>query len=347
MQHIEDNLSKDSFSGEITRVSSRNRCDGIEIIAYFSGGKRIAREVIDEDGRSLVMAGNVPDGPVIEYYWTGLRKGIYTYANNRPHGLCKIFYPGGQILWVEQYFNGGLLDGPSRTFYRNNTIWEECFYKKGKLHGDYRSYHRNGNPDTIAHYKEGKLDGEYKSFFENGVQREHSIFKEGKRDGICTTYHETGEPQGIDIYRDGRIIHRRRFYEPAMPLDDRYEPILEVEEEKIKEAEAHTSKGMEYSSIGCYKLAVQEFKKAISIIPGSIETYHMLASAYRHLGRYADYMETLNRILEINPDHSEARLNIAIAHIVTGNRKEALVEHRILQSLDKECAKGLKSILSM
>jgi len=332
-------------NNEVTRVCSEDKCNGIDIITYFSGGEKIARKVFDETGQLIVMAGCIPDGQVVEYYWTGALKNIFDYVNNRPHGENRTFYPGGR-LWVAQHFSNGLLHGPSRTLYRNKTLWEDCTYKEGKLHGNYCSYHENGNPDITAHYKDGKLEGEYKRFSMNGMLYEASVFKEGEKDGVCTTYYEeTGATDCIDTYQAGRVIVRAKFDQTGMFLYEKSEPIPEIEEEK--EAELHMDKGLELLGIGCFRQALREFRQAIAVKHDFIEAYIKLALAYRHLGRYCDYKDTLKRVLEIRPDHSEACFSMAIAHIVTGNRIDAMSEQLTLQGLDEKYAKELMSILTV
>jgi Tfp pilus assembly protein PilF len=177
---------------------------------------------------------------------------------------------------------------------------------------------------------------------------EASVFKEGEKDGVCTTYYEeTGATDCIDTYKAGRVIIRVKFDQTGMFLYEKSEPIPEIEEEREKEAELHLDKGIELLGIGCFKQAVREVQQAIAANHDFIEAYIKLALAYRHLGRYCDYRDTLKRVLEIRPDHSEACFSMAIAHIVTGNRTEAMVEQHILQGLDERYAKELMSILTL
>ena len=339
-------MAKKGMAGEVTRASSKNRCDGMEIITYFHAGNEIAREVLDETGKSLVLAGYIPDGMVAEYYCSGTLKRRYVYLNNKPHGLSREYYPGTRLVRAEQYFVNGLLEGPSHTFYRNGQLWEDCTFKSGKLHGFYRSYHDNGDPDIQAHYRDGQLDGEYRSYSRHGLPRETGFFREGKRDRLRTIYCETGEKKYVDTYRDGRIVLRQKFDNEGDLVAALSEPIEELEAERAREAERFVSEGIEFSNMGCYHRAIEAFRRAIDAKPDFVEAYFRLASAYSSQGLYREHADTLNRVLAFEPNHPRVCFRIAVSHIITGNRAEAILEHEILKGLNEEYAEGLSHLLS-
>jgi len=339
-------MAKKSIAGEVTRVSSKNRCDGMEIITYFYSGNEIGREVLDETGKSLVLAGCIPDGVVAEYYCNGTLKRQYVYLNNRPHGLSREYYPGTRLVRAEQYFVDGLLDGPSHTFYRNGQLWEDCTYKSGKLHGFYRSYHENGNPDIQARYQDGLLDGEYRNYSRYGLPREIGSFRQGKRDQICTNYYDTGGKKRVDTYRDGRVVLRQEFNKEGDLIQELGEPVPEIEAERTAEAEKFISEGIEFSNIGCFHRAIEAFRKAIDAKPDFVEAYFKLAAAYSSQGLYREHMDILNKVLELEPDHPGACFRVAVSHIITGNKAEAILEHEILKGVDEGYAEGLRHLLS-
>ncbi|HNQ46754.1 MAG TPA: hypothetical protein PK125_02460 [Syntrophorhabdus sp.] len=332
------------YTPEVTRVPTGYNCDGMKIITYFSDGKEIAKEILCDNGLQLVMTGTIPDGTVLEYYWVGTLHRVFTYANNRAHGRSHTFYPDGAI-WMEQEFIDGLLHGPMKTFYKGGTIQEECTYKSGRLHGELKRYYEDGTLDTLAYFNEGKLDGDYCTYFQNGMPREKSIFRDGIREGNSIKYYETGELQCIDLCLEGRVAHRKRFDERGRLISDQSEPVAEIEEEKSIEAKEHMNRGMDLATMGCHKQAAEEFQRAISADPFTYEAYLRLAVAYRRLGFYGDCIDTLGKLLEINPHHLEARFNLAIAHVVTGNRGEALAGYHVLRDIDEGYAHGLMTIL--
>jgi len=329
---------------EVTRVSSGRNCDGVEIITYFSGGREIAKEVLCDHGTQLVMTGRIPDGKVSEYYWAGTLHRVFTYVNNKAHGHSCAYYPDGPIC-TEQHFRKGLLDGPMRTFYKSGSIREECTYKKGRLHGEHKCYYENGVLEAVAYFNEGKPEGTYKTYYQNRMPRENSVFKDGKKHGLCTTYYETGELQRIDMCFEGRVIQRKRFNEEGTLLCEQSEPIVEIEEARMSETENHYNRGIDFAAMGCHKQAAEEFQKAISTDPLNYEAYLKLAITYRRLGFYMDCINTLNQLLDLNPYHLEARFSLAVAHIITGNRDEALAGYHVLRDIDERYAHGLMTIL--
>ncbi|OPY82055.1 MAG: MORN repeat variant [Syntrophorhabdus sp. PtaU1.Bin153] len=329
---------------EVTRVSSGFNCDGLKMVTYFAGGKEIAKEVLADGDLQLVMTGRIPDGKVLEYYWTGTLHRVFTYANNRAHGYGRTYYPEG-LIWMEQHFRKGLLDGPARTFYKSRSIREECTYKRGKLHGEHKSYYESGALDVTVFFNEDKQEGDYRAYFENGMPRESSTYNHGKKEGVSTTYYETGEVRCIDMCLAGRVIQRKRFDEEGRLLFEASEPIDEIEEERTNKSKDHLNRGTDFAAMGCHKQAAEEFEKAMTEDPLNYEAYLKSALTCRHLGFYGDCIDTLNRLLELSPYHLEARFNLAIAHIVTGNRAEALAEYHVLRDIDERYAHGLMNVL--
>ena len=331
-------------SPEVTRVPTGCNCDGMEIITYFSNGKEIAKEILCDNGLQLVMTGRIPDGKVLEYYWAGTLHRIFTYVNNKANGYSRTFYPDGAV-WMEQHFREGLLDGPMKTLYKSGSIQEECTYKSGRLHGELKRYYEDGALDTLTYYHKGNLDGDYRAYFQNGMPREKSTFRDGIREGSSITYYETGELQCIDVYLEGSVVQRKRFDEEGRLISDESEPVAEIEAEKTTKAEKHMNRGMDLAAMGCHKQAVEEFKKAISSDSFNYEAYLRLAVAYRRLGFYGDCINTLERLIEINPYHLEGRFNLAIAHIITGNRGKAVAGYHVLRDINEKYACGLMAIL--
>lgn len=246
---------------------------------------------------------------------------------------------------MEQHFNKGSLDGPMKTFYKSGSIQEECTYKSGRLHGELKRYYEDGALDTLAYFNEGELDGAYRAYFRNGMPREKSTFRDGIKEGSSITYYETGELLCLDVCLDGRVVQRKKFDENGIVLSEQSEPIAEIEEEKMKETEEHMNRGIDLAAMGCHKQAAEEFQKTISIDPLNYEAYLRLSVAYRHLGFYGDCIKTLERLLEVNPYHLEGRFNLAIAHIITGNRGEAMAGYHVLQDIDERYSHGLITVL--
>jgi tetratricopeptide (TPR) repeat protein len=224
--------------------------------------------------------------------------------------------------------------------------WEESIYRAGKLHGNYRSYHDNGNLNATAQYEDGELVGEYRSYSPYGMPQEISNYRQGKWEGVRTTYYETGEVHRVDTFRDGRAVFRQEFDDEGKLIREVDEPIPEIEEGRTREAEVFFNKGIGFSKTGCHYQAVQAFKKAIAIKSDFIEAYFKLAFTYRSLGLCEEYMDTLKKVLDAEPDHPGACFHLAIAHIITGNRTKALVEQEILKDLDEVYANGLMNILT-
>ncbi len=337
-------MDKD-FNIEVTKVLSRGSLEGIHTIIYYKGGREIARELYDKSGDLLNLVGSIPDGPVKEYYQTGYLKEIFHYSGNKPEGCARRFYYDGQI-WEDMNFKNGKLDGPCLMYYMSGVLWNESFYSAGKLEGVCKTFYENGELEILASYSNGQLDGEYKMFYNNGNLMEVSTFRNNVREGFFTRFYDSGEVELIDEYSKGEVIRRKRYAENGSLLSDNIKPVPEVEEEKRKTASGYFNEGIEYAGSDCYEKAIDAFRNVIKLMPECLEAYHRLSGVLKKLGAYPESIEVWNELLKIDSENSEARFQIGLAQVITGNRPEALQQYHILKTLNVNLADELKAVLN-
>ncbi|MCI0471731.1 MAG: tetratricopeptide repeat protein [Candidatus Aminicenantes bacterium] len=101
----------------------------------------------------------------------------------------------------------------------------------------------------------------------------------------------------------------------------------EAVKENPRDAAAYFYLGMSYREIQAFK-AIEAFKTAVSIDSGHAEAFCHLGATYNRLGMFKEAAQSLREALRINPDYTEALLQIGIAYI---SDKEYRASAKVLQ----------------
>ena len=68
-----------------------------------------------------------------------------TTSNNKDDNLYKIFYPSGELRYLQSYNEWGDLVGDWINYYKNGNIKQKGFYLNGQPHGMWKYYDESGN----------------------------------------------------------------------------------------------------------------------------------------------------------------------------------------------------------
>ena len=206
---VSPSINADFASAEITRKSISNPDGTIEYV-FYSEGKEISKQILDEDKNVVKAIGKIPDGAVKEYYENGKLKAKWNYKNGNLDGLCKIYFENGELMFKNNYKNGKR-DGITKTYYRGLRLRYKYEYKDGKLEGVVKKYYRNGKLAFEWNYKDDKREGTAKSYFKNGLLKAVWNYKSDQLDGTIRIYYKNGEMRYIDTYRNGQRINRKAY----------------------------------------------------------------------------------------------------------------------------------------
>ena len=99
-------------------------------------------------------------------------------------GLWKYYFPDGKSLLATENYKEGLLDGVSKTYYKNGKLAEEAHYKMGKLHGKHVRYADTGKTVEQLTYKDGVMDGPAVFYDEKGEIFARGNYEKGVKTGI-------------------------------------------------------------------------------------------------------------------------------------------------------------------
>ena len=89
-------------------------------------------------------------------------------------------------------------------------------------------------------------------------------------------------------------------------------------------AHAYYNRGLTFYAVGQKKLALDDFKKAISLLtacPFYAVAYNTLGVVYTELGQYDLAVENYGKAIQFNPDYADAYKNRAIVYFHTKNRE--------------------------
>ncbi|MFA5858629.1 MAG: DUF2723 domain-containing protein [Elusimicrobiota bacterium] len=85
-------------------------------------------------------------------------------------------------------------------------------------------------------------------------------------------------------------------------------------------ADAHNSLGVVYEKMGNLKSAVDEYNLAIAVDPKSVTAHYNLAVAYWRSNRWDDVIRELERVVELNPNHNDAKRYLQQARLRVGRK---------------------------
>lgn len=91
-----------------------------------------------------------------------------------------------------------------------------------------------------------------------------------------------------------------------------------------REANQHYIQGSSYYSEKKYNLAIEEFSKAISLMPNFLFAYQSRAYAYEAVGNYDQAEQDYEQVIRLNPQAVNAYRSIGEIEVRKGNYKEAI-----------------------
>ena len=212
----------------------------------YDNGREVARITYNEEGKTLALTGNIPDGVVNEYYEdgrikeeqyfkagmmdgrrmqynrNGIKKTESLYKAGKMNGLFKIYDDSGRLIKETSYKNDKF-DGINKEYLLNNGKSMEEYYVDGVLLKRKKYYNKEQLCEE-TNYKEGKIDGEYRRYYNSGKIMAQGLFKNGK--GELKEYYVNGDLLSMtrcvsvpDIRPDGPVKY---YYQNGNMESDKY-----------------------------------------------------------------------------------------------------------------------------
>ncbi len=93
------------------------------------------------------------------------------------------------------------------------------------------------------------------------------------------------------------------------------------------------------------KQTIEAYKKAISLDPEGVDTILKLGITFYKMDDFGNAIDACKLILQIKPDHPEARFWLGVVYDRTGNIEKAFKEYNLLKSIDLELSEKLYDII--
>jgi Flp pilus assembly protein TadD len=91
--------------------------------------------------------------------------------------------------------------------------------------------------------------------------------------------------------------------------------------------------------------AIRAYQKALQLRPSSAEAHNKLGDAYYYAGRFKEAIAAYKQAARLQPDEPEAYYNLGLAYLEIGDRDSALLQSRMLESIDPDLNKKLRAEL--
>ncbi len=132
----------------------------------------------------------------------------------------------------------------------------------------------------------------------------------------------------------------------ALLMDSRIEEATDLLESILANAASRSSRvysllGTAYTMTHNLGLAISNYRQALGLEPENIEARNNMALCLLQTGNAAEAMTEFKRVIMLQPDHSEARNNLAVLEIAAGNTDAALKNFDAVLGQQPDNAKAL------
>ncbi len=137
------------------------------LVVVFSLSQSMSQVRINEEGIYYGSDGSLFTGLYEVFDEKGNISKSVNVVSGKPHGLARVFFPGGGVKEV-QYFKSGLMDGVWATYNQEGVKTAEASYSEGEKHGNWYIWTRSGSLLYEMYYENGQRQGTWKRYDEEG-----------------------------------------------------------------------------------------------------------------------------------------------------------------------------------
>lgn len=132
--------------------------------------------------------------------------------------IVKHHFDSGRVCCETPYV-GDSLEGEGRMYYTTGALYAVEHYAGGVLNGPTVTYYLNGVVQSELSYTDALLDGVVREFFPSGKLESEVRYRAGKRHGPTVVYDEAGLVTRRDWYADDDLVKTEPGPGPLDPLD--------------------------------------------------------------------------------------------------------------------------------
>ena len=194
-------------------------------LVSFGQNRYLESETKGVDGVRVFISNSEPVTGLVNKIHEGKVRSEYMLKEGILQGFTRTYYKNGQI-YRDYNMKDGKLNGIAKTYYENGQLKSETNYIDGVREGNAKGYFENGQLEFDVIRKGGELDGSGKFYYENGQLKDEFNFKIGKKNGIFKIYDNSGKLISSETYVNGKL---KTATTKSQPVEDNLNVILPSE----------------------------------------------------------------------------------------------------------------------
>ena len=164
----------------------------------FNDGKEIGVFYLYDNTKKKVVLSirdfSSNDGTAKETYFDqkGSKVSEGVSKNKKKTGKWIYYFKDSKSIMSEENYVNGILEGQSKTYFKNGNVLEEKSYKNNLLHGKYRRYAEQGILLHNLNYIEDKLHGPGEYYTSSGKIYTKGEYENNAKKGNWSVYDKNG-----------------------------------------------------------------------------------------------------------------------------------------------------------
>ncbi|UYW02513.1 hypothetical protein K5I29_06465 [Flavobacterium agricola] len=169
----------------------------------FNDGKEVGIFYLYDNTKNKVVISTrdftANNGVVVETFLDqkGNKVSEGSSINGKKTGKWVYYFKDSNTIMSEENYANGLLEGESKTFYKNGKLLEHKYYKNNALHGKYQRFTEQGNLLHNLNYAEGKLNGLGEYYSSTGKIYTKGEYKDNIKVGHWPVFDKNGKEVSV------------------------------------------------------------------------------------------------------------------------------------------------------
>ena len=259
-------------------------------------------QLFDQEGillEEMNFKNGLMHGLIRQFNDDGILTNEINFKNGESNGILKVYHLNGNIAEEGNLIADNKKDGLWKYYFEDGTLQHEGHFKNAVQEGKWKHYHPNGNLQFEGTYQNGEKSGHWTSFNADGSLDDELFIKDGK------TYTKSSVPEDAVVTPDDKIKELLDTYSNIISLMEAkdYDTVIKDSTKFIQTLE-ELSRNNPLEGVGAWG---DENGNTFSII----DVYYLRGSARSAISNN-DALMDYNNVLDLNPDHIEARYNRSV-----------------------------------
>lgn len=136
---------------------------------------------------------------------------VYAYRDKIMDGECMQYFPNG-VLKAKQYYQCGLLHGPSTFYNADGKLLAQSWFINGKREGKTTRYFSSGRLNAVEMWRNGMREGKQEYLYPNGCQKSNIEFHLGLLHGKVELFYPNRVLKFFSSFIHGKKTGKEEFF---------------------------------------------------------------------------------------------------------------------------------------